>query len=102
MFVFLPSQISEHVLIQGIQESVHVMEDSGRISVKMALPFGTSCSYCAVWNNDVYRLWESAANCGSATAEIEDRPADNYVRQCGIGTASTYFKGQPTAPLQEI
>jgi hypothetical protein len=77
VFVFLPTQISVHVLIQGTQKSVHVLEDTGRISVKLALPFWPSCSSCAVWNNDVYRFWELATNCGSTVAEIEVRQADN-------------------------
>jgi len=77
MFVFLQTQIAVHVLIQGMQKSVHVMEDNGRISVKLALQFGLSRSYCAVWNNDVYLFWERATNCGSTGAEIEVRQADN-------------------------
>jgi hypothetical protein len=75
--MFLPTQISVHILIQDMQKSVHFMEDSGRISIKLALPFGPSCSCSAMWNNDVYRFWERATNCGSTVAEIEVRQADN-------------------------
>ena len=60
-----------------MQKSVHVMEDTGRILVKLALPFGPSCNYCAVWENDVYWFWERATTCGSTVAEIEVRQADN-------------------------
>ena len=77
MFVLLPTQISVHVLIQGMQKSVHVMEDNGRISIKLTLPFGPSRSYCAVWNHDVCLFWERATNCWSTLAEIEFRQADN-------------------------
>jgi hypothetical protein len=53
------------------------MEDTGQISIKLALPFEPPCSHCAARNNDVYRFWERATNRGSTVAEIEVRQADN-------------------------